>query len=155
MSQGAAATVVKTVVRPVTVEAAVVDLAVATAAQVAPVAEAAADSAQTAAASVAAVVDSVAEVAAVSALPVGKCSTRFAPNVARKRKYLSSPADHVPSIAEIASRPIAPHVVAVVAAAVVDSAAVVAADSVAVAATVVVAATAVPVVTKLHPEPVL
>lgn len=117
------------------------DLA-ATVARVAPVVEAAADSVETAADS--------AEAAAASALLVGKCSTRCAPSVARKRKFPSSPAAHAPFIAGIASRPTARHVVAVVAVA--DSAAV-AADSVVAVATVVVAATAVPAVTNPAPLP--
>lgn len=111
-----------------TVVAVVVDSATAV---VAAVAEIAADSAAIAA-------DSV-EVAAVSAPPVGKCSTRFALNVARKRKFPSSPADLAQFIAGIASRPIARHVVAAVAAVAADMTAVVA-----------VAATAGPAVTSIE-----
>ncbi len=129
MSPGAAAIVVKTVVRPVTVVAAA---ALATAAVAAAV-EIAADSVETAADSAEAAAVSV-EVAAVSAPPVGKCSTQSAPSVARKRKFPSSPAVLAPYIVVIASRPTARHVVA---------AAVVAVDS----ATAVVAAIAVPAAT--------
>lgn len=132
------------------------DSAAATAARVVPLVEAE-DSVEIAAASAAAVADSVAEVAAASAPLAGRCSTRFAPNVARKPRFPSSPAVLVPSIAGIVSPPIARHVVAAVAV-VVDSAAVAAADSVVaetVAETAVAAATAVPAVTKLHPKPVV
>ncbi len=94
---------------------AVVDSATAV---VAAVVEIAADSAAIAA-------DSV-EVAAVSAPPVGKCSTRFVLNVARKLKFPSNPADRAPFIAGIASRLTARHVVAAVVAAAVDMTAVVA-----------------------------
>ena len=106
MSQGAAATVVKTVVRPVTVEA-VVD-SVATAARAAPVVQTAADSVETAA-------DSAEPAEAVaSAPPVGKCSMQFARNVVRKRKFPSSPAVLAQFIAGIASRLTVRHVVAAV-----------------------------------------
>ena len=109
-----------------TVEA-VVD-SVATEVRAVPVVEIAADSVET-------VADSVAEVVAVSAPPVAKCSTRFAPNAARKPRFPSSPAVRVPFIAGIVSRPTARHVA-------------VAAAAVVVLATVVVAATAVPAVTE-------
>ena len=109
-----------------TVEA-VVDSA-ATAAVAAPAVEIAADSVET-------VADSAAEVAAVSAPLVVKCSTPSAPNVARKRKFPSSPAVLALYTAEIASRPTARHVVAAAVVAVADS------------ATAVVAAIAVPAVT--------
>jgi hypothetical protein len=127
MSPGAAATVARTVVRPVTVVA-VAALATAVVAA----AETAVDSAAIAADSVEAAADSV-EVAAVLAPPVGKCSTLYAPNVVRKLRFPSSPAVPAPYTAVIASPPTARHVVA--AAVVVDS------------ATAVVAAIAVPAVT--------
>jgi len=97
-------------------------------------------SAPVAAASEAAVIAASAEAEAdLAAAQAGaKCSTLSVPSVARRRKFPSSPVDHVPFIAAIASHPTARHVVAAVVAA--DSAAVV---------TAVVVETAAPAATSL------
>lgn len=58
-------------------------------------------------------VEDSAEVVASVAL-AARCSMRCAPNVEKRLRSLSSPADLVPFTAEIVSRPIAPHVVAAV-----------------------------------------